>query len=74
MLNDPWYTDFVRGQNIEKRHEHRKCNKKKLQKLDMTVVLVSQVIISGSDRYFLGERINGPIDEAYSRGISRFVT
>ncbi len=102
VLNDRWYTEFVSGRSMEKRHEllqlledagldlfdvvladhtsrfgrnQAECirNKEELQRLGKTVVFVSQGIISGSDRDFLSERINETLDEAYSRGLSRYV-
>ncbi len=48
--------------------------KEELQRLDKTVVFVSQGIISGSDRDFLSERINETLDEQYSRNLSRYVS
>ena len=47
--------------------------KEELQQLGKVVIFVSQGIISGSDRDFLGERINETLDEAYSRNLSRYV-
>jgi DNA invertase Pin-like site-specific DNA recombinase len=48
--------------------------KEELQRLEKTVVFVSQGIISGSDRDFLTERINETLDEQYSRNLSRYVS
>lgn len=47
--------------------------KEQLRDLGKVVIFVSQGIISGSDRDFLSERINETLDEAYSRGLSRYV-
>jgi len=102
VLSDSFYTEFVSGRSMEKRHELRQLiedakwdlfdivladhtsrfgrnqaecirNKEELQRLGKTVIFVSQGIISGSDRDFLSERINETLDEAYSRGLSRWV-
>ena len=102
ILGDSFYTEFVSGRSMEKRHQLRQLiedakldlfdvvladhtsrfgrnqaecirNKEELQKLGKTVIFVSQGIISGSDRDFLNERINETLDEAYSRGLSRYV-
>ncbi len=47
--------------------------KEQLHDLGKVVIFVSQGIISGNDRDFLSERINETLDEAYSRGLSRYV-
>jgi len=47
--------------------------KRRAQKLGKTVIFVSQGITSGSDRGFLSKRINDTLDEAYSRGLSRWI-
>jgi DNA invertase Pin-like site-specific DNA recombinase len=48
--------------------------KAELRKLGITIIFVSQGIISGNDNHFLNEGINEVIDEQYSLNISRFVT
>ena len=49
-------------------------HKEELQELGKILVFVSQGIISVSDRDFLTERMNGTIDEQYSRNLSNYVS